>query len=101
MWREQWVHPTLIGRRDARIEGGGAGVRECCSLSVCGAGWCLVRYGGHSVAAEQVPSCGRTMKHYEVSSAGPWAMVTADHSVLQGLGTFFYGLTLRHGAGAV
>jgi hypothetical protein len=25
-----------------------------------------VRYGGHPVAAEQVPSCGRTMKHYEV-----------------------------------
>ena len=26
----------------------------------------MVRYGGHPVAAEQVPSCGRTMKHYEV-----------------------------------
>lgn len=29
-------------------------------------GMSLVRQGGHSAAAEQVPSCGRTMKHYEV-----------------------------------
>lgn len=60
-----------------------------------------MRQGGHSAAAVQVPSCGRTMKHYEVSSVGPWVMATADRSVLQDLRTFFYGPAFRHGAGAV
>ncbi|MEJ1286240.1 hypothetical protein NN561_017246 [Cricetulus griseus] len=68
VWRERWVHPTLIGLRDAlvgrRSRGWWSAAAGVCARAVSRAA------GRQPSCSGAAPSCGGAMKHYECQRLG-------------------------------